>query len=108
MSIKNSTGYNLIAFASDKNRGYSQDHIIEPGKEIQIQGAYLGEMGGGSCHVSMDINIVCVDDVDLDDESKGQYYVTDGIPLCLDGPEFGFTVRHESDKREEHTLNKFY
>jgi hypothetical protein len=108
IGIINNTSNNLIAFGLDKQRGFSKDYLIKPGEEIQIQGAYLGIMGGGSCHISMDTDIVCVDDLDLDNESTNHYYVTDDIPLCLDYPEFGFTVRHESDAREKHTLDKYF
>lgn len=98
MKVHNRCSYPLIAFGWHATKGYALDVTIPIGATADVNGPYLGEMGGGSCYVALLGEITCHDDPD---NEKG-FHVGLGEPLSLDeGGDRGVTVRHHTDPVED-------
>lgn len=96
MKITNNASFPVVAFCWDINLGLGTDVTIEPGDTGEVQGPYLGEMGGGSCYLVVEGDIVCQEAPD----DKNVFQVIPGKPLVLANSGRGVTVRHYSDKPE--------
>ena len=97
MRVTNSTSFKIIAFCFDSGIGYGEDVTIKPGESAEVQGPYLGKMGGGGCHVIVEGSIICHEEPD--DENSFQLLF--GQPLHLAIGKKGVTVRHYLDEVEE-------
>jgi len=98
MNVTNNTSFSIIAFGYHEKNGYGADVEIASGETSEVNGPYLGEMGGGSCHMVIPGDLVCHEgpsDYDF-------FQVIAGKPLCLKVGDFGITVRHYEDELEEH------
>ena len=98
MKVTNNASYALIAFGFHVLRGYGEDVKISPGQTADVNGPYVGEMGGGSCHVALVGEIVCHE---APDNAEG-FQVAPGNPLSLADGDRGITVRYCDDAPEEH------
>jgi len=96
VKITNNCSYDLIAFGWDTRLGYGDDVTIAAKQSGEVSGPYVGEMGGGSCHLSIEGDIVCHEG---DDDSNG-FNVSKGNQLALQGGTQGVTVRHFSEDRD--------
>ncbi len=67
MKINNNTSFKIIAFCWHISHGYGDDVEIEPGESAEVNGPYIGEMGGGSCHVAIEGEISCHEKPDDED-----------------------------------------
>jgi hypothetical protein len=95
MEIFNDTSYDLIAFGWHTKYGYGNDIKIKSGQSADVSGPYLGEMGGGSCHVAIEGKIHCHETPDND----AGFQVIAGNQLNLQADDKGVTVRHFSEDR---------
>ncbi len=100
MTVTNNTKDNLVAFMWDKQFGYGKDTLIPPGSTTKVEGIYIGQMGGGSCTINPEKNIVCQS---TPDDEKGLFVDKDNT-LFLDMGRSGIVVRHFNTPREPHTL----
>ena len=99
MKVINGTTYPLIAFGWHLERGYGSEVTINPGESAEVSGPYLGEMGGGDCHIAIEGEITCQEGPDDD---KG-FQVVLGGQLNLKSDNVGITVRHHSESRKIRT-----
>lgn len=95
MKINNNTSSNLIAFGWHAKYGYGDDVEINPNQSAEVSGPYIGEMGGGSCHIVIEGEIVCQE---TPDDDNG-FQVIAGNQLNLQAGDKGITVRHFSEDR---------
>ena len=100
MKVTNNAPYKLIAFGFHTQKGYGEDVEIPSGQTADVNGPYLGEMGGGSCHAALLGEIACHEAPDSD----AGFQVSPGNPLSLADGDRGITVRHYSDMPEEYVL----
>lgn len=97
MKVTNNTSFALIAFGWLQPKGYGDDVEIPPGETAEVNGPYLGEMGGGSCHVALAGEVVCKE---TPDDANG-LQVAKGNPIHLGGGNRGITIRHHVDTPDE-------
>ena len=90
MKVLNKTSFSLIAFGWHEDIGYGDDVTILPGETGEVNGPYLGEMGGGDCHVALVGELVCQE---APDDKTGLQVLKDQ-PLSLGGGNRGITIRH--------------
>ena len=98
MKVTNNASFDVIAFGTLNAKGYGNDVRIPAGQTAEVNGPYLGEMGGGSCHAALIGEIVCQE---TPDDNYG-LQVLHGAPLRLGTGDRGITIRHYSDMPEEH------
>ncbi len=96
MDVTNKTTFPIIAMCWHTMYGYGDEKTIEPGQSEDILGSYIGEMGGGKCHLIKEGKITIHEAPD--DESG--YHVSKGHQLNFGNEESGVTVRHHSDDLE--------
>ena len=96
MKVTNNTSFTLIAFGWFQSKGYGDDVSISPGQTADVNGPYLGEMGGGHCHIALPGGITCHEGPDSED----RFHVSQGEPLNLADGDRGVTVRHQADQPE--------
>src|SRR3989344_4139548 len=77
MKVTNDASFAVIAFGTHNKKGYGVDVRIPAGQSAEVNGPYLGEMGGGSCHVALIGEVTCQE---TPDDNKG-LQVTRGKPL---------------------------
>jgi len=90
MQIVNNTSFKLVAFAWHEQYGSGDKVEIEHGKSSEVLGPYLGEMGGGSCHIALEGEITCHEGPDDDNG----FHVSKGNHLNLGNENEGVTVFH--------------
>lgn len=95
MEVFNNTSFGLIAFCWHIEYGYGDDVEINPGESAHVRGPYLGEMGGGDCHILVSGKITCQE---TPDDDNG-FLVAAGSQLNLRSGKVGVTVRHLSENR---------
>lgn len=97
MNVTNKTNEAIIACAWHTSYGPGDDVQIEPGETKEPIGPYIGEMGGGSCHLILPGDIICHQ---KEDDDNG-FQVIKGLQLELtaDGVQ-GVTIRHFSEDLE--------
>ncbi|HOW60653.1 MAG TPA: hypothetical protein P5548_00950 [Candidatus Moranbacteria bacterium] len=95
MRIINKTSFNLIAFGWHTKYGYGNDVEIKTGQFADISGSYIGEMGGGSCCIAIEGEVICQE---TPDDENG-FQVIPGSQLNLQAGDKGITVRHFSEER---------
>ena len=100
MKVTNNAPFDVIAFGTLNAKGYGNDVRIPAGQTAEVNGPYLGEMGGGSCHAALIGEIVCQE---TPDDDKG-LQVLKGMPLCLGTGDRGITIRHYTDMPEKHVM----
>ncbi len=93
MKVTNNTSSTLVAFGFHTQLGRGDYMEISPGQTVDVQGPYLGEMGGGKCYVALLGEIIC----QLDPDNEVGFQVTPGNPLNLASGEHGITVYHYDD-----------
>lgn len=98
MKVTNNAPFDVVAFGTHIQKGYGVDIRIPAGQTAEVNGPYLGEMGGGSCYVALAGGITCQD---TPDDKKG-LQVLQGTPLCLGAGDRGITIRHYRDMPEKH------
>ena len=96
MKVANNCSYDLIAFGWDTRLGYGDDVTILTGQSVDVSGPFIGEMGGGNCHLVLEGEIVCHEG---EDDENGMH-VSRGNPLPLQSGTSGITVRHHLDERD--------
>jgi len=100
MLVTNKTSFPIIAFGWDTEIGYGEDTEISPNESENISGPYVGEMGGGSCHIHIEGEISCHENPD----DENGFRIEQGNPLSLQSGTRGITVRHHLDAIEPHVL----
>ena len=96
MDITNSTSFEVIAFGWHTDRGYGDDVSIQPGETKEVNGPFIGEMGGGDCHILIEGEINCHEGPD----DENGFQVLEGAQLSLAAGDKGITVRHHSEDRQ--------
>lgn len=97
MKVANKTSFSITAFGWHELKGYGDDIHIPPGETAEVNGPYLGEMGGGSCHVALDGEVVCQE---TSNDAHG-FLVAQGHPIRLANGDHGITIRHHADAAED-------
>ena len=100
MKVINETSFPIIAFGIDTEIGYGNDVTIQPGESKDVSGPYLGEMGGGSCHICIEGEVICQENPD----DENGFRIAKGAPICLQADRKGVTIRHHEDSVEEHVI----
>lgn len=97
MRVTNNTKEAIIACTWHTSYGPGDDTQIEPGETKEPIGPFIGEMGGGDCHLDLPGEIVCHQKEDDDNN----FQVIKGLQLELsaDGIQ-GVTIRHFSEDLE--------
>ena len=70
--------------------------MIAPRETKEVNGSYLGEMGGGSCHVALLGEVTCHE---VPDNERGMQ-IGFGLPISCSEGDRGFTIRHHSEQPE--------
>lgn len=96
MKVTNNTSFPIKAFGVHTKHGYGTDTHIKQGESADITGPYLGEMGGGSCRISIAGEITCHEGPDGD----GTFQISQKSPICLQEGDTGVTIRHWLDDPE--------
>lgn len=100
MVVTNRTSFPVIAFISHTEVGYSDDVEILPNKSLDVDGPYVGEMGGGRCTIFFNGTVICQE---TPDDENG-FQVTRHNPLCLGSGKMGITIRHHLDEPEDYVI----
>lgn len=96
MIVKNKTSFNIIAVCWHRKHGPGKAVEISPGESSEVKGPYLGEMGGGSCHILIEGEIICHEGPD----DENGFHVSKGEKLDVGAEEKGLTVFHHSENHE--------
>ena len=100
MKITNNASFPIIAFGWQKITGYADDVLIAQGETRDVNGPYIGEMGGGSCYIHLTGELVCQE---TPDDDKGMC-IGIGAPISIgfeSTDDRGLTVRHHSEPAED-------
>ena len=100
MKITNNTCFPVIAFGWHSKKGYGDDVLINAGSVAEVNGPYVGEMGGGSCYVHLTGAIICQETPD--DEHGFQIGI--GLPIIIELRDGGINIRHHSDEAEGYVV----
>ena len=100
MKITNEASFPVLAFGWLASKGYADDVLIGPGEAKDVNGPYLGEMDGGSCHVALIGEVTCQE---APDDVRGMQ-IGLGMPIHLGADDRGVTIRHHSDPPEDCVL----
>lgn len=96
MKVINKASFPVIAFGWDTRIDYGDDVRIEPGHSAEVLGPYLGEMGGGDCHIALlGSDIICHDGPDEGDS----FHISEGNQINLQEGTHGITIRHYAESR---------
>jgi len=96
MQITNNTSFKIVAFGWHEQYGAGDKVEIEPGENSEVNGPYIGEMGGGRCHLALEGEISVHEEPDNDNG----FHVSKGNHLNLGAGEKGVTVFHYSENYE--------
>lgn len=100
MKVTNETNFSVMAFGYHIHNGYAPDVEIPPGQSMEVNGPYVGEMGGGKCFVAILGDVICQEGPD---DNNG-YQIGPGNPICLFDDDRGITIRHHEDLVEPQVL----
>lgn len=95
MKIENRTSHELIAFGWSIEHGFGKMTSIPSGESADIAGPYIGEMGGGSCHIDIPGEIICHEKPE--EEKKFQVVLGNELALKITH-DLGITVLHKDDR----------
>lgn len=98
MKVTNQTPFTVIAFGYHLHKGYAPDVEIPPGQFAEVNGPYLGEMGGEACYVAICGEVVCQEGPD--DFKCSRYKIGRSNPIRLLDDFRGITIRHQDDPME--------
>ena len=101
MLVTNRCSFPLLAFGWADSFGYADDILIPVGESREVDGPYVGEMGGGSCHVAL-IGSLTFQERPSDD--IGFWEIARNVPACLRAGDRGITVRHHEDEPEKEVI----
>jgi len=100
MKVTNNTSFSLTAFGYHTQKGYADDVEIQPGETKEVNGPYLGEMGGEKCFVAILGEVICQEGPD--DDTGFQIGLDN--PICLFDDDRGITIRHHCDPVDPQVL----
>lgn len=101
MLVSNFCSFALKAFGWAEPYGYADDVLIPVGETREVNGPYIGQMGGGSCHVALTGEFTCQNQASVD---TGVWMIAPGMSLTLRAGDRGITIRHHEDEPEEKVL----
>ncbi len=93
MQIINNTSFTIVAFGWHKQYGAGDKVEIHPNEKGEVNGPYLGEMGGGDCYIALEGEIVVHEEPD----NENGFHVSKGNHLNLGAGDQGITVFHHSE-----------
>lgn len=100
MKVTNKATFDVLAFGWHNARGPGDDVRIPAGTSAEVNGPYLGEMGGGSCTLLLAGEVTCQETPDDDNGVQ----VLPGKPLFLGADDRGITIRHHQEPAEDSVL----
>ena len=100
MKVVNNTCFSVVAFGWHQQKGYADDVTIPAGEIAEVNGPYVGEMGGGSCYISLGGEVICQE---KPDDEHG-YQIDTDFPIIIQSGDLGITIRHHLDQPEEQVV----